>query len=627
MRITAQLASLGGKLHSIVWRCRAAFIDVRKLNSEDLNAIFSRDWYRRVNGGPLAKLFPWSHYLLLGGFRGAKPSPTFDSAWYLAEYPDVRGAGVNPLLHYLNCGAREGRNPSPYFDSKWYCERYPDVLLTQCNALAHFLRFGAAEGRDPNAVFSTRWYMRNHPEIPAGINALEYFIEYGARRGDIPGPLFDPAWYLFDNLDVAAARVDPLIHYLQHGRYEGRAPSAGRNHFMSVSAIRDRLAMLPPSQSASAATARLAISSVSEAVSDPHAGLQGEIVSRGPMSARGVANPVIYPVETYVARLSDVYLVAGTRYAIGGNGSLLHEEEAFFATEDGATVKYRKARRLGGKDFHIGFQLRQLARVDEGINLMHEYSSNYFHFVAEVLPRLLLAEEAEIPRHVPLLIEVGLHANLRRLLDYTNSNGRAVIELERGTLYHCRSVYIATDPSVIIDAYVGGDVVMRTALDVPRIEKAIRRCLDAVGVHSHPAGGRKIYAGRTGSMRALLNQAELEHRLLELGFEAVYADTMTLAEQIRVFSEADVVVGPTGAQMTNLVWCKPGTRVTVLASDHHSHQLYLWQLLGEASGVSVSILQGPRAYHRDDLYSVHDDYSIDVDKVVDALGITEHTTH
>ena len=28
---------------------------------------------------------------------------------------------------------------------------------------------------------------------------------------------------------------------------------------------------------------------------------------------------------------------------------------------------------------------------------MHEYSNNYFHFVAETLPRLVLADEAGLP--------------------------------------------------------------------------------------------------------------------------------------------------------------------------------------------------------------------------------------
>ncbi len=37
-------------------------------------------------------------------------------------------------------------------------------------------------------------------------------------------PLFDAQWYLANNPDVAAADVDPALHYLRHGGKEGRAP-------------------------------------------------------------------------------------------------------------------------------------------------------------------------------------------------------------------------------------------------------------------------------------------------------------------------------------------------------------------------------------------------------------------
>jgi len=72
--------------------------------------------------------------------------------------------------------------------------------------------------------------------------------------------------------------------------------------------------------------------------------------------------------------------------------------------------------------------------------------------------------------------------------------------------------------------------------------------------------------------------------------------------------------------MSNMVWCRPGTRVLVLASDHPSHQLYFWELLGRVSGAAVTILQGPRANARDDIYSLHDDYYVDEGAVVAAIS-------
>ena len=51
------------------------------------------------------------HYMTCGWREGRRPSASFDGEAYLAAYPDVRAAGVNPLAHYLRHGRLEGRVP------------------------------------------------------------------------------------------------------------------------------------------------------------------------------------------------------------------------------------------------------------------------------------------------------------------------------------------------------------------------------------------------------------------------------------------------------------------------------------------------------------------------------------
>ena len=90
---------------------------------------------------------------------GAVPSSTgepiepasliFDPEWYVAEYPDIAAAGVDPVQHFLNTGFNEGRNPNRYFDLSWYSETYPDVAAHGENPFVHYLFYGAREGRKP----------------------------------------------------------------------------------------------------------------------------------------------------------------------------------------------------------------------------------------------------------------------------------------------------------------------------------------------------------------------------------------------------------------------------------------------------------------------------------------------
>jgi hypothetical protein len=67
-------------------------------------------------------------------------SALFDAAWYLATYPDVAVAGLDPVRHYLRAGVAEGRDPGPQFSTRDYLERNPDVARAGINPLLHYLR-------------------------------------------------------------------------------------------------------------------------------------------------------------------------------------------------------------------------------------------------------------------------------------------------------------------------------------------------------------------------------------------------------------------------------------------------------------------------------------------------------
>jgi hypothetical protein len=76
-----------------------------------------------------------------------RSSDLFDEEWYLAHYPDVIEAKIDPVRHYLLYGGFERRDPGPHFSSGWYLDKYEDVKRSGINPLIHFLRFGLPEGR------------------------------------------------------------------------------------------------------------------------------------------------------------------------------------------------------------------------------------------------------------------------------------------------------------------------------------------------------------------------------------------------------------------------------------------------------------------------------------------------
>lgn len=503
------------------------------------------------------------------------------------------------------------------FDADWYLKGLPDRALIS-DPWAHYLGGGFLRG-NPNPMFDTAWYLDRHPDLRATEkNPLVHYLEVGERAGDAPSARFDPQWYLDEYPDVAATQLSPLLHYLKFGAAEGRLP-ARLAHFESVRALSEFLGALAPSYEARSCSVDLPVGSVFSLASNAEDA--GRIVYRAASDfCEGLDGPPEYPKIGFVAELNGVIAIAGTRYLIGPRDQVLHDENAHFLHEEGAAIKYGKAKRSSTPG-HLDIEVsaRQAAWVERGCHIMHEYENNYFHFIAETLPRMLLAEEAAVPLDVPFLCTEGLHPNIAKLLELANLDQRPVILLEPGTLYRVKQMYYPSDMTSVVDAYHGGEMARQTGLDVGRIRAGVERCRRAFATTDLPRG-RKIFAARNGSYRKLLNQGDLEISVKNLGFEVMRTDELDLEAQIRAFQEAEVIVGPTGAQMTNMVWCKPGVKVIILASDHPSHQLYFWELLGRVSGAEVKIIQGPRAYARDDIYSVHDDYHVDEDAVLAAIS-------
>lgn len=64
--------------------------------------------------------------------------------------------------------------------------------------------------------------------------------------------------------------------------------------------------------------------------------------------------------------------------------------------------------------------------------------------------------------------------------------------------------------------------------------------------------------------RMLSNEEDICRRLVARGYEEVEPGAMSLEQQMAVFRGAERIVGVSGAAMTNIVFCKPGTKVTLL---------------------------------------------------------------
>lgn len=72
-------------------------------------------------------------------------------------------------------------------------------------------------------LFDPIWYLMTYADIAAAkIDPVRHYIVAGADEGRSPGPKFNGPLYLKMYPDVAKSKLNPLLHYIQHGLKEGR---------------------------------------------------------------------------------------------------------------------------------------------------------------------------------------------------------------------------------------------------------------------------------------------------------------------------------------------------------------------------------------------------------------------
>jgi glycosyltransferase involved in cell wall biosynthesis len=153
-----------------------------------------------------------------------RAKPLVEAEWYLAEGKDSLHA--DPVRHYLTTGWLEGRNPCRFFDTAWYLAQNPEIAARGINPLLHYIESGEAEGRWPCRIFDPVWYSRKYGTALGGGRALAHYLTVGCARNLRPNAVFDPVFYKESHADLREADIEAPIHYLEVGFREDRHASS-----------------------------------------------------------------------------------------------------------------------------------------------------------------------------------------------------------------------------------------------------------------------------------------------------------------------------------------------------------------------------------------------------------------
>ena len=202
----------------------------------------------------------------------------------------------------------------------------------------------------------------------------------------------------------------------------------------------------------------------------------------------------------------------------------------------------------------------------DGLWMTDQWSRNYFHWLTDALPRLLLAQKhgIESPPVIP-----HFFARIRHISDSLNQLGMRWLPLEPRTAYRFEklSIFSPLAPTGSPDAE-----------NISALRHAFgARTNDLPQPPSSAHGATRIWVSRNKSRRRrVANETELLPLLRKYDFEVVWPEDLSFKQQIEVFSNARIVAGLHGAGLTNMAFMPEGANVVEVRrfGDAHNNSYF-----------------------------------------------------
>ncbi|MEP6517071.1 tetratricopeptide repeat protein [Microcoleus vaginatus] len=230
-------------------------------------------------------------------------------------------------------------------------------------------------------------------------------------------------------------------------------------------------------------------------------------------------------------------------------------------------------------------ELPPLEKIDGTVAVLAGLSGNvYFHWMVDILPRIEVLQRWGINLEEIdwFLVNSCQQPFQRETLKALGIPEYKIIESDRHPYIQAKQLIVPSFPG-----YLGW--LSPQALEFLRrvfLNKQFQKLCSAnicvakdtqvserdVRKYIYP---ERIYISRSqSSYRRVINEEQVIQFLSGFGFVSVLLESMTLEEQIALFSRAKAIVAPHGSGLTNIIFCGAGTKVIELVSPNYIRQYY-----------------------------------------------------
>jgi capsular polysaccharide biosynthesis protein len=319
--------------------------------------------------------------------------------------------------------------------------------------------------------------------------------------------------------------------------------------------------------------------------------------------------------QTYLVQLDNCLVFAQTDLIIHNNTALYDEINNKEKYKYG--IKSSVIHKVQSTSLHLRIH-KSIIHINEGIHLLKDHSGNYYHWLLENISRLLMLRN--IDNKIPLLISDELPDQFYEILSSLNLNNAPIIKLIPQLTYNVEKLYYPSSLSTVHDNYA----TPRYDADVLISKKAINYVRSNItqiyNINYTTAPYRKIFICRKKSTyRSLLNTDQIENYLISCGFEILFLEHLTFESQVKIFSQAKVIIGQSGAGLTNAIFSHIETKLLILVNDSPNSNLQIFNFIESILGIKTDYILGnsnKNIYMR----NIHDDFIVDLNLIQNWLG-------
>lgn len=269
------------------------------------------------------------------------------------------------------------------------------------------------------------------------------------------------------------------------------------------------------------------------------------------------------------------------------------------------------------------FKKDEVIKDEYCIHLLSEHSTNYYHFMFEILPKFIIISDV-VNKNEKLsnmnfivLLDEKCPSQFVEILKYFSTISYEIKFISRHNILTCHKLLFCTDLWTSLDnTKFLSDIINDFFVDKYALELIKNKCkLEKIEPF------RKVYFQRKNTQaRYLSNTKELENLLENLSFEFILPEKLSFQEQINLMNECKVIIGVSGAGISNILFMQKNTNAIIFSPNTIAANYYVFQSMADVAHINLTHILTKNNFHD----NIHTNSSIDINEVSSFLKKLEN---